>query len=133
MKDWLVKNKENSKEYGNSRWKEQPLPPMLRWNTQGRRHPRAELQVSLRGHFLGLLGGRKVTVASSRWDFLETCPLGCLGRSHTRYAAAEGMLGRLLPHTGARAVGKLPVLQEPAHMGSRNGNPFLLQSLSTAL
>ena len=61
-RDWLIKSKENSKEYKNSRQKEQPLPQDLGGVSKEEGLPPSALRSRTcwkgRGH--GSLGGRKV-------------------------------------------------------------------------
>lgn len=72
MRDWSIKSKENSEEYRNSGYKEQPLSPLgLRQSTQ-RRGCRPCL---LKRAPCGSLDGREVAVELCWQNLLEVCPL----------------------------------------------------------
>lgn len=74
--DKLVKCKENSKKYGNSRYKLQPLP--LGWE----RAPMEEPCWREHGHFS--LDGREVTVMRHWWNLLAIFPLELAGNLFSR-------------------------------------------------
>lgn len=91
--DWLLRNKENSKEFKNRGLRKQPLPPEIKPSTQLRNtfeicslHPtKVEIQTSLEKGSFSALNGREICQGDAGWGWKVG---NCQGTGESHWKAA---------------------------------------------